>query len=245
MSEHVSIERMNEALDGLLSAAESDRLARHVDGCAACRNEYARLSETLEAVRALPRGATPPPEAWQGIAAKISAAEQGSGGGGDAGSSDDAVTVYRFPAVEARARRIALSIPQLAAAAALVALLSAAVVWFALDGAGARMSPEVAATTSQPELGRAARAVAMEGQPYIEVVDQLERILVEGKGVLAPETLASIEESLLTLDAAIADVEAALADDPASPLLLRLLANHQRTKLGVLQRAAAAVQAQT
>jgi hypothetical protein len=47
------------------------------------------------------------------------------------------------------------------------------------------------------------------------------------------------------VDAAIADVEQALADDPNSDLLIRMLAAHRRTKLGVLQRAAAAVQAQT
>ena len=54
-----------------------------------------------------------------------------------------------------------------------------------------------------------------------------------------------IEESLATIDDAMADIESALADDPNSDLLQRMLANHQRMRLGVLQRAAAAVQAQT
>ena len=54
---------------------------------------------------------------------------------------------------------------------------------------------------------------------------------------------ASMREEA-TVDAAIHEIEVALGDDPNSDLLLRMLANHQRTKLGVLQRAAAAVQAQ-
>jgi hypothetical protein len=87
--------------------------------------------------------------------------------------------------------------------------------------------------------------VSLQGEPYGEVVAELQQILAEGRGVLTAETLLTIEESLRTVDEAIADVEQALASDPGSDLLLRLLATHRRTKLGVLQRAAAAVQAQT
>jgi hypothetical protein len=93
--------------------------------------------------------------------------------------------------------------------------------------------------------GAAARAVSFEEDRYAEVVGQLERILSEGRDVLAPETLVTIEQSLRTVDEAIADVELALASDPNSDLLRRMLSSHQRTRLGVLQRAAAAVQAQT
>ena len=71
-----------------------------------------------------------------------------------------------------------------------------------------------------------------------------EAALVGAVRVLAPETLVTIEESLNTVNAAIEEIETALADDPNSDLLLRMLATHRSTKLGVLQRAAAAVQAQ-
>jgi hypothetical protein len=87
--------------------------------------------------------------------------------------------------------------------------------------------------------------VSLENGGYLEALAALEQIVAGGRSVLAPETLATIEGSLRTVDAAIADVEQALADDPNSDLLIRMLAAHRRTKLGVLQRAAAAVQAQT
>lgn len=238
MNEHVSVERMNESLDGLLSAVESEPLMRHLDVCAECRNEYARLSETLDAVKTLSRSATPPSDAWAGIEARISAASERA-------ESARVVEVYPLPTTGRRhALRISLSVPQLAAAAAVVAFFSALAMWMAIGGGGAEVAPGVA-TTVPAAGGPAARAVAREDARYSELVDQLERILAEGRGVLTPETLVSIEASLRTVDAAIAEIEAALANDPSSALLSRLLANHQRTKLGVLQRAAAAVQAQT
>ena len=101
--------------------------------------------------------------------------------------------------------------------------------------------------TTPKKISRSVRGRSRDGpfSRYAEVVDRLEQILEAGRGVLASETLVTIEESLLTLDAAIEEIEAALADDPSSDLLQRLLVNRQRTRLGVLQRAAAAVQLQT
>lgn len=239
MTGHVSTERMNEALDGLLSAAEMDRLDAHVDGCDRCRNEYARLSELVVAVRALPRSAAAPDDAWEGIAARIAApGSRDDSAGGDLG------VVVPFPTrVEGRpVRMFSLSARQLATAAAAVAILSAGSVWLSMQPGTERGET---AAVSEPLAGAAARAVSLDDTRYSEVVGQLERILEDGRAVLAPETLLTIEESLRTVDEAIEDIETALADDPGSDLLLRMLATHRSTRLGVLQRAATAVQAQT
>lgn len=247
MSEHVSLDRMNAAVDGLLSTAELDALRAHVDDCAACRDAYARLSETVLAVRALPTTASPPPEAWSEIEARISGRVR-PGGRSDSGDEVEVVSLEdRRPTrvhAPARNRGLSLTWPQLATAAALVAVVSASAMWLALE----RRGPIAAGTTelATPELGgAAARAVSLEDTRYAEAADRLEQILEEGRTLLDRETLLTIEESLRTVDAAIADVEEALGSDPNSGLLLRLLTNHQRTKLGVLQRAADAVQAQT
>lgn len=246
MSEHISIERMHESLDGLLSSAEAGVLQVHVDVCPACRNEYARLSEVVSSLRALPRSAAVPDETWVGIAQRIGSATREE-------PSRDA-TVVPLPTAaadvdEGRRRgwasnkRLTLSVMQLAAAAVVVALLSAGTAWIALGGD--RAGTDVASGATQPLAGAAARSVSLENGGYLEALAALEQIVAGGRSVLAPETLATIEGSLRTVDAAIADVEQALADDPNSDLLIRMLAAHRRTKLGVLQRAAAAVQAQT
>jgi anti-sigma factor RsiW len=248
MSGHISLERMHEALDGALAAAERDAIEAHVAMCAACRNEYARLSEVVASVRALPRSATPPDDVWAGIAARV--------GGSERAPASSEATIVALPVSHSdpaparlgwtTGRRLVLSVPQLAAAAALVALISAATVWVVVGGGEA--PPELATTATtplEPLAGAAARAASVESGRYGEVVAQLESVLAEGRDILAPQTLATIEESLGTVDAAIAEVEEALAEDPGSDLLMRLLSTHRRTKLGVLQRAVSAVQAQT
>lgn len=254
MSEHPSLDRMNTAVDGGLSAADLADLRAHVDVCPVCREEYALLSETVSAVRALPTTAEPPAAAWAGIEARITgrtdlgdrAPAHEETAHGSASVEVVSLVDRTRERVEVRSRRLApaLTWPQLAAAAALVAVVSATTMWLALDGGRSSVGP-------QPELagpalgGAAARAVSLEGTRYAETADRLQQILDEGRTLLDPETLLTIEESLNTVDAAIADVEEALRSDPNSALLSRLLTTHQRTRLGVLQRAADAVQAQT
>lgn len=246
MSSHISIERMHESLDGLLTSAELDALQAHLESCGVCRNEHARLREVVTSIRGLPRVAAPPDDAWRSIADRLSATPQ------DLTAS--AAKVVALPGASAapfrRQRRttsgrsLTLSVPQLAAAAAMVAVVSAATVWAVVGNRGSG-APDSAFAETEARTGAAARAVALDSDRYVEVVDQLERILSEGRTVLAPETMDTIEESLRTVDAAITDVEQALEDDPNSGLLLRMLATHRRTKLSVLERAAAAVRAQT
>ncbi len=126
MSEHLSTERMNESLDGLLSDVETTPIERHLETCASCRNEYARLSETIKAVASLPRQAQVPASVWAGIAERIS---------GEALRDVAAeVSVLRFPIALQGVRRISFPVPQLAAAALVVSLLSAGIVWLAIEG---------------------------------------------------------------------------------------------------------------
>ena len=232
MSEHYSVERMHDAVDGLLSSAQMRELDTHVADCDACRNDYARISETVEAIRSLPTAASVPEGLWHGIAARI--------GGAEPGVETRGADVLRLPtAVNAR-RRLSFSVPQLAAAALIVSLLSASVVWIAMGG-GSAATPRRAIGS---ELGPSVRVVVAAGARYDAVVSDLELILEQGRGVLSPETLMTIEESLATVNAAIADIEVSLQEDPNSDLLHRMLSLHQRTKLGVLQRAADAVRAQ-
>jgi anti-sigma factor RsiW len=243
---------MHEAIDGTLSAAETAGLGAHLEECAACRDGYARLSEVVAALRALPRAGRPPESTWADIRARIE--------GVDRDSDHEETKVLTLPTGHAESierdtkrvrasfsnRGVRLSVPQLAAAAALVAFVSAGVMRLAMRGDTAGV------VSAEPELGMlempggaAARAVSLDGDRYAETVARLEQVLAAGRSVLAPETLATIQESLATVDAAIDEIEAALAEDPNSDLLQRLLTAHQGTKLGVLERAVSAVHART
>lgn len=244
MSDHVSIDRMNDALDGSLPPDEIAEIEAHTARCAACRREYERLSALVAAVRSLPREARVPAGSWDAVAGRIASADRVSL------ASSTVVplpTSSPAPGTPTATKRISASLPQLAAAAIVVALLSAGVTWMALGSPGVADAPRGAraGATAGSAMGAAARAVSRDDGRYAETVARLEEIVEAGRGMLAPETVVTIEESLRTVDAAIAEVEVALAEDPNSGLLLRLLADHRKTKLGVLQRAAAAVDART
>jgi len=232
MSEHFSVERMHDAVDGLLSAAEMQELDAHGSQCDACRQDYARISETVEAIRSLPKAASTPDGLWQGIAARIDAVEPDA--------EPAAADVLRFPTRFAARRRFSFTAPQLAAAALIVSLFSATLVWTAMSG-GDEATPRVAIGS---ELGPAARVIAAASSRYDAVVSDLELILEQGRSVLSAETLLTIEAALTTVNAAIDEIEMALREDPNSDMLHRMLSANQRTKLGVLQRAVDAVRAQ-
>ena len=239
MSTHVSTERMNDLVDGLLEAREVARVEEHLQECGACRDTYARISETVSELRALPRAAETPEAVWSGVQARIAGRAPGEG-------REDEGVLLTFPGGSATERRRAFSTAHLAAAAGLAAVLSAGVTWSVLS------SPAASAPASGPSavqvgspLGPAARAVSPASGAYESAVRDLEAVLAAGRGVLAPETLVTIDASLRQIDEALAEVGSALASDPSSEILGRLLANHPRAKRRVLRQAATAVMAST
>lgn len=241
MSGHVSTERMNDALDGLLDAAAERRLEAHLQECGACRESFARLSEVVADMRALPRSGTPPEDLWAGIASRV----RGIPPEAPAGET----SVLAFPDTGSREarRRWSLTGAQLAAAAVVVALLSATLTWSVTSGptvgtggsaSGAAASAPLVGTGSGP----AARAVSA-GASYDAAVSELEAILAQGRELLAPETLLTIDASLRQIDEAMAEVREALAEDPSSEILARMLAQHRTARIRLLTQAANAVQA--
>ncbi|GMV05804.1 MAG: hypothetical protein AMXMBFR53_20810 [Gemmatimonadota bacterium] len=230
MSGHIPLDTIHDLVEGLLAAGERERVEAHVRGCSECRSAAAELSALRGDLEALPRTAVPPEGLWRGIEARIAGADPGDG----------SREVLPFPGVTRGARRYTLSLPQLAAAAVVVSLLSAGVVWMALAGSGAAPEGEGGA----PAMMGAARMVSSGTSSYEAAAAELERVLDEGRGLLDPETVATLERSLATIDQAIAEVEDALRADPASDLLARLLVSHQGTRLRVLRQAATLVRPQ-
>ena len=237
MMEHPAHETLHDLLDGELSADAEADVRAHLDGCAACRETLRGFSSVVEGLGALPRAAATPGHLWGGIAARIGAPE--------ADTEAEEAEVLPFPAPARRTRRFSLSVPQLAAAAALVALISAGTVWMALAPAGAPVTGPPAVAESPDPGGAAARAASTGAAGYDRTIRELERMVEAGEDVLAPETLATLEVSLQTVDEALAEVRRALAEDPGSELLHRLLAGHQTTKVRVLRQAVTAIQAQS
>jgi len=249
MREHPTSERLNDLVDGLLEGHELRATEAHLAGCPACADQVEGLSRLLGSLERLPLEARPPRDLWPGIqsliAADLIAAERGQAGDpaaslpGDSGRTEGGpAKVLAFPGGRAERasplrRRLSVTVPQLAAAAAVVALVSAGSVWLTLSGGTAPM-----AEARDPAAG-ASPFVVTAATPLDAALGDLEAALTQGRGVLDPGTLAAVEESLATIDQAIREAREALAEDPGSELLNRLLINHQRAKLRVLQQATA------
>ena len=207
--------RLSEYLDGALAPAVRDELERHVAECGDCRDVLRDLGRVVERARTLP--AQPPArDLWAGIAQRIGATPGHRPG--------------VKPPVKWLARRFSFTVPQLAAAAVALLLVSVAAVAIVL-----RQAPgvSVARIDSLP----VPRTIPVSTPRLDAAVADLEQALHEGPGRLDSTTVRVIEQSLALINAAIGEAEAALAQDPANTFLNRHLTNQKLRKLEVLRRA--------
>jgi anti-sigma factor RsiW len=254
-------DKLSEFLDGELPADEQRAVDAHLRACAACAAVLADLKRVV--ARAQQAGAVPrPPSAdlWAGIAARIDDASASP----RADRPAEGFARRRASATEGfalRTRRIAFTLPQLAAAAALVAAVSGGVVWtFAGRPEGLSYGGSVAAHRSdtQADSGSVAQPfraapldrlpaesvdrvvpVGMADAQYDAAVADLEGALKQGRGRLDAATIAIVEHNLQIIDQAIAQAREALAGDPANTYLSGHLVEARRRKLDLLRRAAA------
>lgn len=213
MSVHPTEERLNDYVDGQLPPLEAEETARHLEECPACRAEVQGLRELLRRVAELPREVSPPAEVWQEVR----------------GDTVD-LPARRRGALWGMRHGLA------AAAVVLVALSSALTAVLVRGGEGGvptmapvAVTPETATNATMVELRRAEA-------DYVRTVEELEAVLAERRGALAPETVTVLEENLRIIDAAIRDASAALARDPASAELPNVLASTYQAKIDVLER---------
>lgn len=237
MSGHIDTERMHDLVDGLLSAGDAVAARDHLDACAHCRDELRRLEEVVVALRALPQKAKAPEGVWAAVEERIaSAPDERIGRGADVRERG----VLPLHGARRR-RRFSFTVPQLAAAAVVVSLLSAGTVWTVLSVGTADRSVASAFGGS----GSAARMAASGGLGYGAAVAELQQLVDTGRDLMAPETAEALDRSLRTIDEAMAEIRRALEQDPESELLARLLVNQQGAKLRVLRQAATVVQARS
>jgi len=219
MSDHPD-ERLSDYLDGGLATAERVAVESHLTGCAECAVKLEALRDVVAQARALPHR---PPEAdlWPAIAARLRPRPE------------------RSPATPRShagwwRRRVAFSVPQLAAAAAAVLLLSAGAVWLVLERGRAPLGIQApgGSATATP-----ATAAAYDETRYDTAVAELERVLHQHRGELDPATVRILEQNLAIIDRATVQARRALLADPANPYLNGHLAEQLRRKIRLLQRA--------
>jgi anti-sigma factor RsiW len=210
-------DRLSEYLDGDLTPAERSALEAHLAACGMCRTTLDELRRVVTRAQALD-DRPPAADLWPGIAQHIgvvSLAARREGGAGGA------------------RRRLSFTMPQLAAAAVVLALFSAGSVWLALRNRPTLppLAPGTTAVMSSvgvsPLDARTAASVAV-----------LEQTLARNRSRLDTGTVRVIEKNLAIIDRAIRDAQSALAADPANAYLNQHLAQETRRKLELLRQAA-------
>jgi anti-sigma factor RsiW len=209
-------DRLSEYLDGDLAEVENAALEAHLVTSGACRETLAGLRRIVVRARSL-EDRPPSRDLWSGVAARIGA---GAGPG---------------------RRRLSFSVPQLLAAGIALAVLSGGGAWLLHpDPARVAVQPNPAAPGTAPVATvSSTRAV----RSYDSAVDDLERILAEGRGRLDSTTVRVLEQNLALIDRAIAQAQRAVAADSANVYLNTHLAETMRRKIDLLRQAAALVSA--
>ncbi len=207
-------DRLSEYLDEELAAPERTALEAHLASCDACRTTLEELRRVVTNARALD-DRPPAADLWPAVAARIGVSAR----------------LKARPVV----RRLSFTVPQLAAASVVLALLSGSVAWLIMRR-GTAPTPPVLVSERAPAL-RNASAYPGDVRFDAQVAD-LERALARGRGRLDTATVRVIERNLRIIDRAIRGAQSALAADPANSYLNLHLAQEMRRKLELLRQAA-------
>ena len=229
MNGHIEETRLHDLVENLLTDEVAHEVEEHLAVCAECRDHRVALERLLAEVAALPVEAVPSRDLWPEVRARMESVVAEEDG------------VIPLPARGTPGSwRLTLSLGQLLVASIAVAFISGGVVWMVLNGNGNANGVPVA--SEAPVTSSVVTAASRASSQYEQAIAGLESVLAQGKGRLAPETLATIEESLRSVDEAIHEARQALEADPNDDLLNRLLIQNQQSKLRVLRQVTAAVQ---
>lgn len=222
-------DRLSAYLDNELTPADRTAANAHLRACPACAAVLDELRAVTARAHALADHA-PANDLWPAIAAAI-------------GSDISPLSPRRK---ENGRRRFSFSVPQLAAAAVLLAALSGGVVWTLgrPRASTVAVSPAVPVTAGPATAGGTVRPTGFTTprptaeQSYDAAVADLERVVEAGRGRLDEKTLQVVRKNLAVIDTAVAQARRAVEQDPANSYLNSYLAHTMRRKIDLLRQVA-------
>lgn len=229
--------RLSDFLDGYLDTGEHAAVEAHVAECGACRRVLEELREVKARAAAL-GPVEPSRDLWAGIAATIEAPPGVTASGG--------ARVIALPTADHRGarleetpapRRFSFSSGQLVAASIALIAASSVATWALGSTPGADTDGRTAASPTESVVAPASW-IAPAPPDLADELASLERVLVEARANLDPNTVRILERNLGVIEQAIADSRGALAQDPGNDFLAQHLRRVYERKLEYLRDAA-------
>jgi hypothetical protein len=215
-------DKLSDYLDDELTPPERQAVEAHLQECGECAATLAdlrRIAGTASALRDTP----PAGDLWPAIAARIASGPR---------------------ATAPPRRRFTFTMPQLAAAAVLLAALSGWLAVRVLSPVSERGAAVTAGGAPANDVGGASvTPVAFDEQQYDTAIRELQQAIDRGRSQLDPETVASVERNLRLIDEAVDDARRALAADPSSGFLSGYMVQTRQRKLELLRQVAVLTQA--
>lgn len=211
MNAHPDEGRLNDWVDGLLEPADAEAVRMHVEACARCADDIAKLRRLLALAAEVPRAIEPPAGTWEAIA-------------------DRTVDLGR------RRREVlyGLRLPLAAAAVVLVALGGALAALVLRDAAPAATA---IAVTDDHAGGMALAALASAESEYDRTFDGLLAEYRQRQPQLDTATIRVVDENLLIIEQALERARAALEADPTNGELPLLITDTHRKRIALVERA--------
>jgi len=208
-------DRLSEFLDGEMKPDDHRLVEQHLEQCDECVRTLAQLRAVVERAQHV-SDHEPEHDLWPGIAARL--------------DEQDATALPSRPH-----RRVTFSVPQLAAAAVVLASVSAGTAWLA--GSGPAVDSAAGPSDGPAQLVSRDPGTMDNAELYAESIVQLERALFDPARPLPPQTEARVRRALVTIDRAIEDARQALLEIPGDPYLRDHMTSTMRRKSDFLERA--------
>lgn len=224
MNENISEERLNDYVDGLLSAAEAAEVERLLASSVEARATVEFLRSLRTQAGQLPQALQPERDLWPEIRNRMAPAPLASVESG----ATTLVGASWWPRLDG------MQWAALAAAAMFLMVTSSAITAWVI-GAPTPAAP-ADAVAAVPV------AVSLQDMPtgaeqYAVEIEQLLSALYENRDTLDPDTVTTIDTNLRVINRAIRRAREALDEDPQNGGLNRMLSSNYRRKLELLQRA--------
>ena len=230
--DHIAFDVLNDLVDGRVDRQTANDIAKHLASCPNCSGQRDELATLLSSAKQLPRSVLPPDDMWADLRTALNTRKDVVlPRAGESAAS---------PVIGVQPRTSRKFVAMLAAAAVILIALSSGITALVLKRSAVpiaiRQPGEVRDTAAPRSPGVLTASFRQAETEYNRTIDELAQAVDTQRDRLSPETIRTVDHSLVVIDSAIAEARAALMADPNNQMLMDLLSTSYQRKLDLLRR---------